>query len=203
MYGFDTKALLLFPSFNYYEESGYKSKANLKLAAINMCKYLRSRGLEPHAFLTDDVARYFAELDFHWLSTLNAGDRFFMSKNCNMAGNVVSMQAEEFPELYKKSEEKYPYPEKPSVEERFNIMVARDQFVAKKIIATYPVVVNFYYKGASVYKAAKKPGDGKIRLIVDLKTYRLEAYMDKEEEDVIDLIGASYANRAVTSWQEV
>ena len=201
MYGFADEALVLFPKYEFYQNADYRIKANLRIAAEKMNKYLVSRGIQPKAFITDDIARLFTELGYQWVSTLSTGDLFFMSKNCDMAENVMKFQMKTYPEIYQKSEEKYPYPPNPTIEERFDLMCQRDVKSANAIIPEFKIVVNFYQRGAQNYSAASKPGDGRIRLVVDMKTFKCTPHMSGEEEDAIDLLGANFASRSVLHWE--
>lgn len=201
MYGFASEALVLFPKYEFLQSADYRIKANLRVATEKMMKYLRSKSINPVAFVTDDIARLYSDLHFEWASTLSTGDLYFMSKNVDMASNVMQLHPRTFPDIYEKSEIKYPYPENASIEERFDLMCQRDAKSAKAIIPQYKVVVHFYQRGAVNYSVASKPGDGRIRIIVDVKNFMCTPYLSGQEEDAIDLLGASFVNRSVLLWE--
>lgn len=201
MYGFAQDALVIFPKYEFLEKADYRVAANLKIAATKICSYLRSRGIAPNAFITDDIARSYSDLKFKWVSTLAPGDLYFMSRECDMASNIMMLEMKTYPDVYENTESKYPYPQGADVETRFKLMCDRDKKAAKAIIPQFKVVVNFYQRGAINYSVASKPGDGRIRLVVDVKSFMCKPYMGGNEEEAIDLLGANFASRSVLHWE--
>lgn len=201
MYGFATEALVIFPSYDFYANADNRFKSNMRVAVEKVCGFLRSKGIAPKAFITDDIARMYSDIKFKWVSTLSPGDLYFMSRNCDMASTIMSWEMDTFPDVYEKVEAKFPYPAGISIEERFDIMCERDKKAAKAIIPQFKVVVNFYQRGAIVHSVASKPDDGRIRLVVDLKNFMCTPYLGGCQEDAIDLLGANYVSRSVLHWE--
>lgn len=200
MYGFAQEALCIFPAYSVYAEATATRRAEMRIAVEQMNKYLRSKGITPKALVTDDLAREFYSIGWEWLSTLSMGDLYFFSRNGDMAAGIMDWNMDMRNDIYKITEEKFPYTPNMSIEDRFATMVERDKKAAKMIIPDFKIVVNFYYRGAVVHKVTTRPDDGRIRIIVDLKTLHVTPYLGGMQEEAIDLLGADYASRAITNW---
>lgn len=201
MQGFDDKALILFPNLAFYEEKGLQYRFQFQKSVSNILAYLRSINMEPHAFLTDDLAWKLSNLNCKWVSTLNRGDLFFVTNNCGIPKEVMKMPLIEFPNIVDPIADKDKIPPKASVEERFKHVLSRDKKAITSIIPTYKVVVNFYQRGQTRYRVVIKPNGGKIRLVVDLSSFKLTAYINNVEENPIDLLNIKYGNKSLVNWE--
>lgn len=201
MRGFDTKALILFPNLNFYEEKGTRYRFQFQQSLKALLSYLKSIGMEAHAFITDDVARELYGRDFKWVSTLNRGDLFFISNNCGVPKELIRGELVEFPDIVSSIAEKDTLPSDISIEERFNHVMARDKKAITSIIPMYKVVIHFYQKGQTRYRVVIKPNGGKIRLLIDLSSFKMKAYINNVEENPIDLLGIPYGNKSLVNWE--
>lgn len=201
MRGFDDKALILFPNADVYAEGSLRYRYQLQLATKNLVEYLRSIGMEPRAFVTDDLARTLPELNLRFINTLTKGDLFFVANNCDIGKSVMRMDMIEYPEIAAEIAEKDKMESDISLEERFNHILTRDKKAITSIIPMYKVVVNFTYKGRSRYRVVVKPNGGKIRMLIDASTFKIKTYINNIEEDPIDLLGVGYGNKSLISWE--
>lgn len=201
MQGFDNKALILFPNQIFYDEKGLQYKYQFQRAVAAMLSYLRSIGMEAHAFLTDDLAWQMPNTNFKWISTLNRGDLFFVTNNCGIPKDVMKSDLIEFPDIVSGIAEKDVIPRDATLEERFQHVVNRDKKAITSIIPTYRVVIHFYQRGQTRYRVVIKPNGGKIRLLIDLSSFKLTAYINNVEENPIDLLGIQYGNKSLINWE--
>lgn len=201
MKGFDNKALVLFPKMENYEFKGAAYKYQFKTAVDKLCKYLKSIGMEPHVFYTDDVGREINHKDFKWVSTLSKADRFFVSKYCDGTSGALTTPMIEYDDIYNEVTAKDPGTVDMSVEERFEMVLRHDLKAANKLIPTYKVVCHFLIKGKSKYKVTSKQGDGKIRVNINANNFMPTVYMGGNEENACDLLGVPYANRCLELWE--
>lgn len=199
MLGFDNKALILFPKEENYSNKPSLYKIQFRNAYKNLCAYLESVGITPHAFYTDDLAREFNNGEMEWVSTLNTAERFFVSKHCvGMADAMKPML--EFPEVYQLTESKDPSNPKGTEDEKFDLVLRHNTRAANAIIPKYKIVIHFAIPKRAQYKVAKKPNDGKIRIDVSATTFVPTAYFSGNVENMNDLLDAPYANRALDNW---
>lgn len=201
MIGFDTKALVLFPNVEVYTEANTRMRWQWQQATSNLVKYLKHIGMEPHVFLTDDMALELPNLDVHYVNTLTRGDLFFAVNNCGIPKTAMSWDLVEFPELTAEIAEKNAIEPNASVEERFEIVQLRDKKAITSIIPQYNVVINFHKKGSSRYRVVIKPNGGKIRILVDTSTFIAKTYINNVEENPIDLLGVGFGNKSLVNWE--
>lgn len=201
MQGFDNKALILFPKETLQYQTNSRYRNMLLQAATNIVKYLRSRGIDPQAFLTDDIAWEFSSLKLHYVSTLTDGDLFFVQRNCDGMQRVMQLDRVQFPEVSDTIARKVELPKGCTTEQRFEIIQKRDKKAVSTIIPMYKIVVHFYKRGQSNYRVAMRPGDGKIRLIIDPSTFMVTTYLSGEEVEASELLQLNCANRALHLWE--
>lgn len=203
MFGFDDKALILFPSMENYEHKPGMYKYQFKKAVNNLCAYLKDKGIEPHVFYTDDVAREIRHPDFKYVSTLSTADKFFISKYCDNASDALTLSMIEFPDLYNKITADDSGSKDMNVEQRFSMVLRHINKAVCKIIPTYKIVIHFVVKNKAQYKVTSKPGDGKIRIDIGTNTFTPTVYIGGMEENPVDLLGVPYANRGLDLWESV
>ena len=201
MRGFDNKALILFPYLENYQSKNYQYKYQFREAVMRLCIYLKSQGIEPHVFYSDDVAREISNDDFVWVSTLSRADSYFVSKYCDGMSEAMSRPSVKFEDIYNEVTAKYPGEPNMSVEQRFNLVSTHASKAISKIIPNYKIVFHFNFKNRMQYKVTSKSGDKKIRVYVDANTFIPEAYMGGNRVDACDLLAVPYANRSLTSWE--
>lgn len=201
MQGFDTKALLLFPKIENYENKSGSYKYQFKTALNNVISYLKSIGIEPHAFYTDDVAREIRHSSFVWVSPLGKADRFFLSKHCADCGDAISTPMIEYDEVYNDILAKDPGSLDMSINDRFEMVLRHTAKAVSKIIPQYKIVVHFSLANKAQYKVTSKPNDGKIRIIVNASTFQPKVLMGGVEENACDILGVPYASRGLDLWE--
>lgn len=201
MRGFDTKALVLFPYQSFYEERNLTYKFTFSKALSNLCAYLKTVGIVPHAFITDDVARSINCKDLKFVSTLSQPDLFFASKNIDGMENVMHMDLIHYDDVEKMVAAKLPIESGLSVEQRFDQILARDKKAANAIIPQYKIVVSFYRRNSFGYKVVVKRGVQNIRIQVDAINFIPVVYMAGIEENACDLLNVPYANRSLSVWE--
>lgn len=200
MRGFDTKALILFPKLENYENKPSNYKFQLKMAVNNLLKYLESMDIEPHVFYTDDVARALSLPNVTYVSTLNVSDKFFISKHCEGCSTAMKTPMVMFDDIYNEVLAKDPGSLDMTESERFEMVLNHSAKAAAKIIPTYKIVIHFMVPKKAQYKVTSKPGDGKIRINVSANTLSPKVYIGGKEEDACDLLGVPYANRSLDVW---
>lgn len=201
MTGYDTKALVLFPNLELYTDANTRMRWQWQQAASNLTRYLHSIGMEPHVFLTDDMAMEIPNLDVRYVNTLTRGDLFFAINNCGLPKQAMSWDLVEFPEMCAEIAEKNPIAANATVEERFNTILLRDKKAITSIIPQYNVVINFCKKGNSRYRVVIKPNGGKIRILIDASTFIAKTYINNVEENPIDLLGLGFGNKSLVNWE--
>lgn len=199
MQGFDTKALILFPKEDNWTYQDYAYKYQFKKAVDNICRYLVSRGIEPHAFYTDDVARDISNPAIKWVSPLSKADLFFASKYCGLTDALTTPMIT-MDDIYNAITLKDPGEPDMSVEKRFDMVIRHESAAFKKIIPQYKIVVHFVVKSNAKYSVTSKQNDGKIRIVVAASNFKPTIYMSGNEEDPCDILGVPYANRCLDLW---
>lgn len=200
MRGFDDKALLLFPALEFYENKPGMYKYSMKRAVENMCSYLADIDIRPHTFYTDDVARNVCR-NCVYVQTLSVADRFFASKYCEGMSSALAGDFIEFPDIYNEVTAKDPGRMDMSREERFEMVLRHSIKAAAKIIPMYKVVIHFMLTNKSQYRVTSKPGDGKIRIIVNANTFSIKTMIGGVEENPVDLLGIPYACKSLDRWR--
>lgn len=201
MQGFDDKALILFPRLENYEHRTGSYKYQFKVALNNLIGYLKKRGIQPHVFYTDDVAREINSEDFVWVSSLSKADRFFTAKHCNNMSNAMSIPMVEFDNMYNEITAKDPGSLNMSESERFEMVLRHCDKAVAQIIPTYKIVIHFMLPNKAQYKVISKPGDGKIRIHVNANTFQPRVYMGGSEENACDVLAIPYGNRNLDNWE--
>ena len=200
MKGFDTKALLLFPKMENYENRSVMYKYQFKRAVSNFVKYLLSCGIEPHVFYTDDVARELNDESFVWVNPLGESDSFFISRHCEGTSDAMKDMIT-YPELTNAVLAKDPGSLDMSESDRFEMVLRHVTKTTAKIIPTYRIVVNFTVPNRSQYKVASKPGDSKIRVTVSANNFVPQVLMSGNKEDPCDIFNVPYGNRSLDNWE--
>lgn len=200
MQGFDTKALILFPTIDLVENRSSQYMWQLRRSVGNLLNYLNSMNIEPHVFYTDDVARTLAFDDFKYVSTLSKADRFFISKHCDGCSNAMTLPMLEYDEVYNSILANDPWSSDMDELAQFEMIIRHANKAASKLIPTYKIVVHFMFPKRAQYKVVSKPGDGKIRINVSANTFVPTVYMSGSEENACDLLGVPYANRSMVNW---
>lgn len=201
MKGFDTKALILFPKIENYQNKNSLYKYQFKQAVDKLVTYLKTQNIEPQAFYTDDVAREIAHPDFKWVMPLTIADRFFINKHCVNTDLAMSDDMVTFDEIADAVLAKDPGSLDMSESERFEMVLRHISKTTAKIIPQYKIVVHFVIPNKAQYKVSSKPGDGKIRIIVSANTLSPKVYVSGSEEDACDLLGVPYGNRCLNVWE--
>lgn len=202
MIGFDDKALVVYPKVDIYETKNIQYRSQFQIATNHLLEFLRAKFYTPHLLITDDMAKALPQMDIKWVATLPPGDLFFLSRNCDYCGNLMSVDSIPLPEKIEKAiNKKYPITSDLTTEERFDIVCKREKMAAQAIIPEYKVVFYFYKKGYTNYKVTSKPDDGKIRVLIDANTFVPTVYLSGVEQDPIDLLGSNFANRSILNWE--
>lgn len=201
MRGFDTKALILFPKYENFENKNGTYKHQFRTAVRNLVTYLKSVGIEPHVFYTDDVARDLRNSEFVWVSTLSKADRFFISRHCRGCSDAMTVPVIEFDGIYNEVLAKDPGSLDMSESERFEMILRHSSKAAAKIIPGYKIVIHFQIPKKAQYKVTSKPNDGKIRINVSANTFVPKVLLGGNEENACDLLGIPYGNRGLDLWR--
>ena len=201
MRGFDDKALILFPTLEFYEEKSLRYRYEFQQSVKKLLAYLDSIGMEAHTFITDDLAWKLPDTKFRWVSTLNRGDLFFVTNNCGVPKSIMRADIIEFPDIVSGIAEKDELPGDISIEDRFSHILARDKKTITSIIPLYRVVVQFYKRKETRYRVVIKPNGGKIRLRIDLDSFKVTTYINDIEENPIDILGVDYGNKSLVNWR--
>lgn len=201
MKGFDDKALILFPKWENYEGKPFNYKYQFKKAVQNVIDYLLSCNITPYVFYTDDVARAIGAPEFKWICTLGKADRFFISKYCDGCSEALTKKMLFFEDIYNDLIIKEPYDVNASPEEKFEVILRRSVKASNKIIPLFKIVVNFTIPNKSQYRVTIKPGDGKIRILINARNFYPKAYISGSEENICDLLELPCASRTVDLWE--
>lgn len=201
MKGFDTKALVLFPALEDYEERSNEYKSQFVYAVNRVVEYLLSNDIVPHMFITDDVARALQPSNVQWVTTLSKADTYFVKKNCDGMSDIGNMSAIEFPDLYNEITAKDPGEKDMSVEQRFEMVMRHHNKATQAIIPTYRIVVHFRFKNKMQYKVSSKLNDNKIRINVDANAFLPECLISGTVVDACDMLQIPYGNRPLTKWE--
>lgn len=201
MQGFDDKALILFPKLENYIGKNYTYKNQFNKALNNLVLYFTSRGIQPYAFYTDDVARELRHPGILFVNPLGDADTFFIAKYCDKAGDAMTLPMVRYDSVISEVLSKDAGDPSMSVEERFEMVIRHIQKGTSKIIPMYKIVAHFQIPKRVQYKVVSKPGDGKIRINISANTFAPKVFMSGQEEDPCDIFAANYCNRCLDMWE--
>lgn len=201
MLGFDTKALLLFPKMENYENKPSAYKYQFRKAVNNLLVYLEEMEIQPHTFYTDDIARSLHLDDVKFIQTLAMGDLFFVSKYCDNMADAMSVTDDTFASVISEIQAKDPGDLDMTTEQRFELVSRHNTAAIKKIIPQYKIVIHFAVPNRSQYKVTSKPDDGRIRVTVNANTFVPTVLFGGKEEDPCDVFNIPYGNRALDLWR--
>lgn len=201
MKGFDTKALLLFPKLENYENKNPAYKYQFKKAVSNLVKYLQSQEIEPHVFYTDDVARELSLPEFKWVNPLGPADSYFIYKHCDNTEHAMDESMISYPDITNEVLAKDPGSVDMSEMDRFEMVLRHISKTTAKIIPTYKIVAHFIVPSKAQYRVTSKPNDGKIRINVNAQNLVPKVFISGQEENACNLLGVPYANRCLDVWE--
>ena len=201
MRGFTTRALILFPKMDSYENKPSVYKFQFRKAVANLLSYLEEMDIQPCVFYTDDVARSLNLENVKYIKTLPISDEFFVKKYCDSMVDVMSVEDNEFEEFIMEAQKKDPGTLDMTVEQRFELVSRHNAAVVKKIIPQFNVVFHFAIPNRAQYKVTSKPDDGRIRVTVNANTFAPTVFFSGKEEDPCDVLAAPYANRTLDNWR--
>lgn len=199
MRGFTREALLLFPKLESYEYRSEIYKLQMKRATKVICDYLVKQDIEPRCFATDEVGPGLVPDSCRLIQTLSVGDLFWAQKNCKDIYPV--RDGVMYDDLYAKALTKFPMKPGLSVEQRFEDVLKREEFVCKALIKEYKLIVFFRQGNNPSYKLTSKPNDAKIIMFIDNSNFRAKCYMGGIEMDNLNILGFNSANRPVFEWE--
>lgn len=201
MYGFTDKVLLLFPKYDDYDAKPYGWKLKFANGLENLHKYLHTQGMDVHAFYTDDVARKHSSIIDRWLNPLSRADSYFASKHCNGMGEYMSLNMEQYPELYAEIARADMVDKDASEIDRFNMIIRHVNAATKEIMKGYKVIIHIQKRSRQQYHPKSKAGDGKLLVNVDCDSMTSTCLMSGTEADIVDVFDLSCANRAMYLWE--
>lgn len=198
--GFTSHALVIYPLLMDYRGRGSRYFLHLNAAATNLQKYLRKNNITYDCFITDDAARESTVQPDRWLQTLNAGDMFFVKRNCvGMDGSFTNVI--EFPEIWEAVSMAYPNERGASVDRRFELVLKRDSKARREIMKTYQMVVLFKQPKSPAMRITTKAESGILYMEIDNTTFTSKCFMSDMEVDPISLLGIPNGNMPVYEWE--
>lgn len=201
MRGFSDTALVLFPKPESYENRTDDYHYKFKKAVNNLSAYLNNCDMKIKCFATDEVSLISGIKDATWIQTLNDADKFFMmTHNVNMTA-WKWMDLEKVPEKYDLAAKKFPLERGLTADQRFEVLVKRENLITKELIKEAKVVINFEQPNNPNYKVVSKEDDAKICIIISNRTFLPKCYLSGNEIDPNDLLAFQGANRPIYSWE--
>lgn len=200
MRGFDTKALILFPKIDGYENKPSAYKYQFRKAVTNLLTYLEEMDIEPYAFYTDDIARAL-NMEFHYIKTLSIGDLFFVAKYCDNMSDAMKVTDTTYDEIISSIQEKDPGSIDMTTEQRFELVTRHNTAAVKKIIPQFNIVFHFAVPNRAQYRVTSKPDDGRIRVTVNANTFAPTVLFSGKEENPCDVLAVPYASRTLDNWR--
>lgn len=198
--GFTSHALVIYPLIADYRGRGSRYFLHLNNAAINLQKYLQSNGVTYDCFITDDVARESSVQPDRWLQTLNAGDMFFVKRNCKgMDGSFTNVV--EYPDIWEHVNTSYPNERGVSVDRRFELVLKRDSKARREIMKTYRMVVLFKQPKSPAMRITTKAESGVLYMEIDNTTFIARCFMSDMEIDPISILGIPNGNMPAYEWE--
>ena len=165
-----------------------------------MQKYLRKNNITYDCFITDDAARESTVQPDRWLQTLNAGDMFFVKRNCvGMDGSFTNVI--EFPEIWESVSVAYPNERGVSADRRFELVLKRDSKARREIMKTYQMVVLFKQPKSPAMRITTKAESGVLYMEIDNTTFISKCFMSDMEVDPISLLGIPNGNMPAYEWE--
>lgn len=201
MRGFATRALILFPKMDSYENKPSVYKFQFRKAVTNLLAYLEEMDIQPCVFYTDDVARSLHLDDVYYIKTLSIGDLFFVAKYCDNMSDAMQVNDSEFEDMIRSIQEKDPGSIDMTTEQRFELVSRHNTAAVKKIIPQFNVVFHFAVPNRAQYKVTSKPDDGRIRVTINANTFAPTVLFSGKEEDPCDVLSTPYANRTLDNWR--
>lgn len=198
--GFTSHALVIYPLIEDYQGRGSRYCLHLNNAAANLQKYLHNNDVMYDCFITDDVARECAVQPDRWLQTLNAGDMFFVKRNCEgMNGSFTNVV--EFPDIWEQVSASYPNERGASVDRRFEKVLKRDSKARREIMKTYRMVVLFKQPKSPAMRITTKAESGILYMEIDNTTFMAKCFMSDMEIDPISLLDIPNGNMPAYEWE--
>lgn len=201
MRGFDTKALILFPKMDSYENKPSAYKYQFRKAVANLLRYLEEMDIEPYVFYTDDIARALHLDNVHFIKTLSVGDLFFVSKYCENMTDAMKITDTTYDSIIQEIQTKDPGDINMTPEQRFELVSRHNTSAVKKIIPQFNIVFHFAIPNRAQYRVTSKPDDGRIRVTINANTFAPTVMFGGKEENPCDVLAVPYGSRTLDNWR--
>lgn len=202
MRGFTDKALILCMDPNLYDNKPAEYKARYVKSLDNILNYCRRNLVDPYILATDEIAVLNAGSGVNVLNTVSRGDGYFLSSHSEHHKYAQSIADNKtYKDIITESGKKILLPDNPNVSQRFDCIVKREQYVAKRIIKDFKLVFNFQIKNKMQYHAETKEGDGRIVITINASTFHASAELSGMQMNIIELLDYNGANRSVFLWE--
>lgn len=202
MRGFCHTGILLFPKVESYEFRNESYHLCMRKSLKAIIDYFQSVDITLAAFTSDEVAILANPANMYWIQALPPEDAFFVKNNCDNMGKTFT-DVEEHPAIYAEAKKKFPIARGLSREQRFEIVLKRNNFITKKIIEQSRLIVHFVTHNNVAYKINPKVGDNKIIININNGDFLMKCYLNGAEVDAIPLLGLPYANRPLMTWEVI
>ena len=201
MKGFDTRALILMPEYDAYEQHGDAYKGKLRVGLTNVLDYLDTQDITPYGLYTDEVIH---EVDYQsriqLYNILSMQDTFFVYKNCiGMKGinTALKWERQDIIDKHMKDADKM----KDLTDfDMFNVVARHEKKLSQPFIKEFKIVFIVNFAGHLNYKASSNPNDGKIRVYIDAATLVPNVYISGLPIDACEILNVPYGNLPITQW---
>lgn len=202
MKGFTDKAILVLPRYASYNNRPAEWKRLFRESLGKLMEYLELEDIFVYTFNSDEINDLLNLKSLKLYDIVTPEDKMLL-ENFLLGGEKVP-KGEEFDDkdrIFKEVRKKYPVKRGSTLEEKKDIFIKRDKWIANEIIKNAKLVINCEPVTKAYYKVKSKEGDGRIVLQVNQLNFAIEAKLAGEPVDVVSIFNYNRAYSPLYSWE--
>lgn len=197
---FTKQALIVFPLYDDYKDRNQHYRDNLNASTLKLVELLHASGINAHFFVTDDVAHEISVLPDDWVSTLNRGDLFFVSRNC-VGMQDIDSDLITYDDVYETTAESFEITRDMSIERRFEVTLKRENKARNLILKKYNFLIYIKQSTTPAIRYKPKAGSGVLYLEITNVNFLSKCFMSDMQMDVSEILGVKNGNMPVYEWE--
>lgn len=202
MRGFTDKAILVLPRYASYNNRPAEWKRLFRQSIQNLINYLKLSDIEVYSFNSDEINDLLNLKDLKLYDIVTPEDKMLLETF--LLGGEKVPNGESFDnkdEIFKEARKKYPVKMGTSVEEKKNVFIKRDKWIANTIIKNMKLVINCEPVTKAYYKVKSTEGDGRIIVQLNQINFSIETKLSGEPVDVVDIFQYIRAYSPLYRWE--
>lgn len=202
MRGFTDKAILVLPRYASYNNRPAEWKCLFRQSIQNLINYLKLSDIEVYSFNSDEINDLLNLKDLKLYDIVTPEDKMLLETF--LLGGEKVPNGESFDnkdEIFKEARKKYPVKMGTSVEEKKNVFIKRDKWIANTIIKNMKLVINCEPVTKAYYKVKSTEGDGRIIVQLNQINFSIETKLSGEPVDVVDIFQYIRAYSPLYRWE--